>query len=169
VPRVDHPQGHGVRGLPVEEGCGCRGGSCGACVTVFEEGKLQLKEWGLACQTSLSRTSIYPAALCSGQQSHLHTEQVRATDSDIVRLYPELLAASMQHVYQGLSDGAGGMNYVRSQAMRGDLKRSLSSPWMCVMCGMCAARCPGELAPFNIALLIRSNVRETCDSSFRLN
>ena len=23
------------------------------------------------------------------------------------------------------------------------------------MCGMCAARCPAELAPFNIALLIR--------------
>jgi len=25
----------------------------------------------------------------------------------------------------------------------------------CVMCGMCAARCPAELAPFNIALLVR--------------
>jgi heterodisulfide reductase subunit C len=26
------------------------------------------------------------------------------------------------------------------------------------MCGMCAARCPGELAPFNIAMLVRRMV-----------
>jgi heterodisulfide reductase subunit C len=28
----------------------------------------------------------------------------------------------------------------------------------CVACGLCAARCPAELAPFNIALLIRRMV-----------
>jgi heterodisulfide reductase subunit C len=46
------------------------------------------------------------------------------------------------------------MNYVAA-AMRGDLKRVVELSMECVMCGMCAARCPAELAPFNIALLIR--------------
>ena len=40
-------------------------------------------------------------------------------------------------------------------AMRADLKEVVELSMECVMCGMCAARCPAELAPFNIALLIR--------------
>jgi heterodisulfide reductase subunit C len=40
-------------------------------------------------------------------------------------------------------------------AMRGDLERVVELSIECVMCGMCAARCPAELSPFNIALLIR--------------
>jgi heterodisulfide reductase subunit C len=46
------------------------------------------------------------------------------------------------------------MDYVAA-AMRGDLKKVVDLSMECVMCGMCAARCPAELAPFNIALLIR--------------
>jgi heterodisulfide reductase subunit C len=46
------------------------------------------------------------------------------------------------------------MSYVAA-AMRGDFKKVVELSMECVMCGMCAARCPAELAPFNIALLIR--------------
>jgi heterodisulfide reductase subunit C len=46
------------------------------------------------------------------------------------------------------------MNYI-SAAIRGDLKAVVELSMECVMCGMCAARCPAELSPFNIALLIR--------------
>jgi heterodisulfide reductase subunit C len=46
------------------------------------------------------------------------------------------------------------MNYV-SAALRNDLEQAVELSMECVMCGMCAARCPAELAPFNIALLIR--------------
>jgi heterodisulfide reductase subunit C len=46
------------------------------------------------------------------------------------------------------------MGYVAA-AMRGDLEKVVELSMECVMCGMCAARCPAELSPFNIALLIR--------------
>jgi heterodisulfide reductase subunit C len=46
------------------------------------------------------------------------------------------------------------MSYIAA-AMRGDLKEVVELSMECVMCGMCAARCPAELTPFNIALLIR--------------
>jgi heterodisulfide reductase subunit C len=46
------------------------------------------------------------------------------------------------------------MNYIAA-ALRNDLHQVVELSMECVMCGMCAARCPAELAPFNIALLIR--------------
>jgi len=46
------------------------------------------------------------------------------------------------------------MGYVAA-AMRGDLEKVVELSMECVMCGMCAARCPAELSPYNIALLIR--------------
>jgi len=46
------------------------------------------------------------------------------------------------------------MNYV-SATIRGDFEAVVELSIECVQCGLCAARCPGEIAPFNIALLIR--------------
>ena len=46
------------------------------------------------------------------------------------------------------------MGYVAA-AMRGDLEKVVELSIECVMCGVCAVRCPAELSPFNIALLIR--------------
>jgi len=46
------------------------------------------------------------------------------------------------------------MNYI-SAAIRGDLKQVVELSIECVMCGLCAARCPAELSPHNIALFIR--------------
>jgi ferredoxin len=39
--------------------------------------------------------------------------------------------------------------------IRGDLVQATELSLECVMCGLCAARCPAELAPFNVALLAR--------------
>jgi heterodisulfide reductase subunit C len=42
-----------------------------------------------------------------------------------------------------------------SDALRGDLREVANKSFDCVMCGLCAARCPQGLAPYNIALLCR--------------
>ena len=49
------------------------------------------------------------------------------------------------------------MNYI-SAAIGGDYHKVVELSMECVACGLCAARCPAELAPFNIALLIRRMV-----------
>jgi heterodisulfide reductase subunit C len=46
------------------------------------------------------------------------------------------------------------MNYI-SAAIGGEYEKVVELSMECVACGLCAARCPAELAPFNIALLIR--------------
>ena len=49
------------------------------------------------------------------------------------------------------------MNYV-SAAITADWETVKNLSMECIMCGICAARCPGELAPFHIAMLIRRMV-----------
>jgi heterodisulfide reductase subunit C len=46
------------------------------------------------------------------------------------------------------------MNYVAA-AIKGDFKKVVDLSMECVMCGVCASRCPAEISPFNIALLVR--------------
>ncbi len=42
-----------------------------------------------------------------------------------------------------------------SDALRGDIREVANKSFDCVLCGLCAARCPQGLVPYNIALLGR--------------
>ena len=42
-----------------------------------------------------------------------------------------------------------------SAALREDIKEAANLSLNCVMCGLCAARCPAELTPYGILLLCR--------------
>lgn len=46
------------------------------------------------------------------------------------------------------------MEYVAA-CLRGDVARAADLSFDCIACGLCTARCPGELVPYNIALLAR--------------
>jgi heterodisulfide reductase subunit C len=143
-------------GYKLKRGCGCRGGVCGACVTMYRKiGHYQLKV-GLACQTVIE-PDIYLTQLpfVPANKAIYTMKNVSASDSNIVKLYPELLRCLQCNTCtKACPMELDVMNYVAA-AMRGDLKEVVELSMECVMCGMCAARCPAELAPFNIALLIR--------------
>ena len=42
-----------------------------------------------------------------------------------------------------------------SDALRGDIREAADKSFDCIMCGLCAARCPQGLVPYNIAILCR--------------
>ena len=46
------------------------------------------------------------------------------------------------------------MAYI-ADALRGNIAQAAEKSFDCVMCGLCAARCPAGLAQYNIALLCR--------------
>jgi heterodisulfide reductase subunit C len=160
--RYDVPQGLTIlkamefSGYRLKRGCGCRGGVCGACVTLYRrKGSYQLKV-GLACQTVIEE-DIYLTQLpfVPANKAIYALKNVSPDDSGIVKLYPELLRCLQCNTCtKACPMELEVMNYVAS-AMRGDLRTVVELSMECVMCGMCAARCPAELAPFNIALLIR--------------
>ena len=160
--RYEVPQGLTIQkamefaGYRFKRGCGCRGGVCGACVTIYrKKGNYQLKV-GLACQTVIE-PDIYLTQLpfIPANKAIYTIKNVSPNDSNIVKLYPELMRCLQCNTCtMACPMELDVMNYVAA-AMRGDLKKVVELSMECVMCGMCAARCPAELAPFNIALLIR--------------
>jgi formate hydrogenlyase subunit 6/NADH:ubiquinone oxidoreductase subunit I len=137
-------------------GCGCRGGICGACGTVYRTaGDYKLKS-GLACQTVvepemyLTQIPFYPA-----NKAVYDIEKLEPTAEALIECYPELLRcmgcnACSKVCPQDLET----MEYM-SAAMKGDLERVAELSFECLMCGLCASRCPGENVQYNIGILAR--------------
>jgi succinate dehydrogenase/fumarate reductase-like Fe-S protein len=143
-------------GYRITRGCGCRGGVCGACVTVFRRKDDFHLQVGLACQTVVE-PDIYLTQLpyVPAHKAVYSINRVLPDGFNILSFYPELTRCmGCNTCTKSCPMGLEVMNYIAA-ALRNDLALAVELSMECVMCGMCAARCPAELAPFNIALLIR--------------
>jgi heterodisulfide reductase subunit C len=160
--RYEVPQGLTIQkaleyaGYSLKRGCGCRGGVCGACATIFRrKGEYRLQV-GLACQTVVE-PDIYLVQLpyTPANKALYMVQNVRPDDTQVRDIYPELLRCmGCNTCTKSCPMELEVMNYV-SAAIRGDFETVVELSIECVQCGLCASRCPAELAPFNIALLIR--------------
>jgi formate hydrogenlyase subunit 6/NADH:ubiquinone oxidoreductase subunit I len=137
-------------------GCGCRGGFCGACGTVYRMPDDYRLLVGLACQTVvedgmyLTQIPVFP-----GNKATYDVEELRPVLSDILKLYPELTRClGCNTCTKACPQDLDVMNYMAA-AMRGDIARAADMSFDCLMCGLCAARCPAETVQYNIAILLR--------------
>ena len=143
-------------GYRLIRGCGCRGGFCGACGTVYRKvGDYKLKN-ALACQTRvedgmyLTQIPFYPA------NKALYTiDDIEPTAQKIIELYPEIFrCVGCNSCTKICPQDIQVMDYVNA-ALRGDIARAADLSFDCIMCGLCASRCPGELVQYHIGLLCR--------------
>ncbi len=137
-------------------GCGCRGGFCGACGTVYRMPDDYRLMVGLACQTVvedgmyLTQIPVFPA-----NKATYDVEKLRPSLSDMVKLYPELTRClGCNTCTKACPQDLDVMNYMAA-AMRGDIAKAADMSFDCLMCGLCAARCPAETVQYNIAILAR--------------
>ena len=137
-------------------GCGCRGGFCGACGTVYRMPDDYRLLVGLACQTVvedgmyLTQIPVFPA-----NKATYDVEKLRPSLSDMVKLYPELTRClGCNTCTKACPQDLDVMNYMAA-AMRGDIAKAADMSFDCLMCGLCAARCPAETVQYNIAILAR--------------
>jgi ferredoxin len=136
--------------------CGCRGGICGACPTVWRIiGDYQI-HFGLACQTVieadmvLAQLPFFPA-----NRAVYKLEDLEATAAAISTLYPEMMkCVGCNTCTRACPMDIEVMNYVNF-AMRGDITRVAKTSFDCIQCGMCSARCPAQIAHYHIAQLCR--------------
>lgn len=137
-------------------GCGCRGGFCGACGTVYRTlGDYKLKA-GLACQTVveedmyLTQIPFFPA-----NKAIYDIEKLEPTAEEIIKIYPEIFrCVSCNTCTKICPQEIEVMNYVNA-ALRGDISKTADLSFDCIMCGLCAARCPAEIVQYNVAILCR--------------
>jgi succinate dehydrogenase/fumarate reductase-like Fe-S protein len=143
-------------GYKLIRGVGCRGGFCGACATTYRiKGDPKLY-FGLACQTVvepnmyLAQIPFFPA-----QRATYDITQMAPTSATLFSSYTELLrclgcGACTKACPQDLDVRA-----YMAAGMKGNIAEMADLSFDCIMCGLCAARCPAEEAQYNIAILAR--------------
>ncbi len=143
-------------GYKLIRGVGCRGGFCGACATAYRILGNPKLYFGLACQTVvqpnmyLAQIPFFPA-----QRATYDITKLEPTATTLFTTYPEILrclgcGACTKACPQDID-----VRSYMAAGMRGDIARMADLSFDCIMCGLCAARCPAEEAQYNIAILAR--------------
>jgi len=143
-------------GYTLIRGVGCRGGFCGACATTYRVLGDPKLYFGLACQTVvqphmyLAQIPFFPA-----QRATYDITQLEPTATTLFSTYPEVLrclgcGACTKACPQDID-----VRTYMAAGMRGDIARMADLSFDCIMCGLCAVRCPAEEAQYNIAILAR--------------
>lgn len=137
-------------------GCGCRGGFCGACATVYRVPADHRIKVGLACQTrvepemDIAILPYYPSRKASFDPAH-----VSDPASVLQQIYPEMfLCLGCGACTKICPQDLAVMDIVAS-AQRGDLHAVAEFSFDCVMCGLCASRCLAQMTPYHIAMTAR--------------
>jgi len=136
--------------------CGCRGGFCGACATIYRvKGDYKLR-MALACQETvedgmyISQIPFTPA-----EKPIYNLEELSPSANVFLEYYPEIAkCVSCNTCTKACPQDLEVMDYVQA-ALRGDFQEVASLSFDCIACGLCATRCPAEIVPYNIALLAR--------------
>jgi len=143
-------------GYQLIRGVGCRGGFCGACATVYRLQGDDTLYFGLACQTVvepnmyLVQIPFFPA-----QRASYKISELSARPEQLFSLYPELLRCLGCGTCTKACPQDLDVKGYTAAAMRGDIARVADMSFDCIMCGLCAARCPVGEAQYNIAVLCR--------------
>ena len=137
-------------------GCGCRGGICGACATVYRKpGDYHIRV-GLACQTVvepdmyLTQIPFYPANRATYDFSEL-----TASPEEIFKLYPEVFRCIACNSCTKACPMDVQVMDVISAVKQGNIERAATLSFSCIQCGLCVSRCMGELPQYHIMQLAR--------------
>jgi Fe-S oxidoreductase len=137
-------------------GCGCRGGICGACGTVYRKPGDYKIYTALACQTAiepnmhLTQLPFYPAnhAACD-------YAQLTAAPEEIHKLYPELFRCVACNACSKICPMDVPVMDVIAYIKRGDIDKAAHEAFDCIQCGLCASRCFAEAPQYHIMQLAR--------------
>ena len=143
-------------GYQLIRGCGCRGGICGACATVYRTPDSYRVEVGLACQTVV-KPNIHLAMLpfFPVNKANYDLQLMHGTGGEVAALYPEIFKCIGCNICTHSCPMDIDVMHYMALAIRGDISGVAEASFDCIMCGLCTARCPAEEAQYNVAELCR--------------
>ncbi len=143
-------------GYQLIRGCGCRGGICGACGTIYRFPNDYRLHYGLACQTVVEPNMyITQIPFFPGNKAIYNLDELKPTASVIAEYYPEIFKCmGCNNCTLSCPMEIKVMDYV-AMAMAGNIAEAAEMSFDCVMCGLCSARCPAEEVQYNIGIMAR--------------
>ncbi len=143
-------------GYQLVRGCGCRGGFCGACATIYRiKGDRELHAC-LACQTQVQE-NMYVATLpfFPLEKQVYDMNKIKPAQAVMMQLYPEIYSCiGCNACTKSCTQGLNVMQYI-AYAQRGEFEKCAEESFDCVMCGVCSSRCPAGISHPQVALLAR--------------
>jgi len=137
-------------------GCGCRGGICGACATVYRKPDDYHIRIGLACQTVvepnmyLTQIPFFPA-----NRASFDLKEIGKDPEEVFKRYPELFRCVACNACTKVCPmDIPVMDYI-SAIKQGDFEKATELSFDCIQCGLCAARCMAEMPQYHIAQMVR--------------
>jgi Fe-S-cluster-containing hydrogenase component 2 len=143
-------------GYRIIRGCGCRAGFCGACATIYNFRNDPVLRYDLACQKTveqdmfLTQIPFFPAV-----KAQYDLQQIKAAGEQVLAFYPDIVKCFGCNTCTKTCPQELEVMWYMSDALRGDIHEVAVKSFDCVMCGLCAARCPQGLVPYNVSLLCR--------------
>lgn len=155
-PSLTIMKGFEYAGYTLIRGCGCRAGFCGACATVYRIGSEQALKVGLACQTKvedqmyLTQIPFYPFHKVTYQ-----LEDLQADGEQLLEIYPEItMCLGCNSCSKVCPQDIKVMKYI-SHGLRGEISKAADESFDCLMCGLCASKCPANIVQYKVGLLCR--------------
>ena len=137
--------------------CGCRGGVCGACITMYRLPNDYRIRTALACQ-KIVEPEMYLTQIPfvpDRKATYDILDNPQIAENPIQELYPEVSRCVFCNTCsKACPMDIEVMDYIGA-AIQGDIRKVAQISFECVRCGLCAARCPAEISQFNVALLAR--------------
>ena len=143
-------------GYTLIRGCGCRAGFCGACATIYNFTTDPQLRYDLACQKTVEQDMvIVQVPFFPSVKSTYDLEKLQADGDTILKLYPDIVKCFGCNTCTKTCPQELEVMWFMSDAIRGDIAAAADKSFDCLMCGLCAARCPQGLVPYNVAILCR--------------
>jgi formate hydrogenlyase subunit 6/NADH:ubiquinone oxidoreductase subunit I len=137
-------------------GCGCRGGTCGACGTVYRKPGDYKLQVALACQKTVE-PDMYVAQIpfFPANRATYDFARVTAAPEEVFKLYPELFrCVACNSCTKACPQGIEVMDAI-SALKQGNIAQTAQLSFDCIQCGLCTSRCFGELAQYHMFQLAR--------------
>jgi formate hydrogenlyase subunit 6/NADH:ubiquinone oxidoreductase subunit I len=143
-------------GYVLIRGCGCRGGTCGACGTVYRKPGDYKLQVALACQKTIepdmyiAQIPFFPA-----NRALYDFAALTAAPEEVFKLYPELFrCVACNSCTKACPQGIEVMDAI-SALKQGNISEVARLSFDCIQCGLCTSRCFGELAQYHMFQLAR--------------
>lgn len=137
-------------------GCGCRGGTCGACGTVYRKPGNYKLQVALACQKTvepdmhMAQIPFFPA-----NRAQYEFAELTSAPEEVFKLYPELFrCVACNACTKACPQGIEVMDAI-SALKQGNIAEAALLSFECIQCGLCTSRCFGELAQYHMFQLAR--------------